>query len=175
MHTEITPKNVEQNEAKGMNQFDARKQETTRPDKVESLDRLVGNYFKDIKEKSECPDTIPDKPFEASDLKPISPRENKEMRQEFQRTKADLVKAWEQKHNMEWPTYTHDIKDVNGNIIRKAGSRYDCHHVQPLSMGGKNEVSNITPLSADVHYDSQGVHASDSPYSKIESQLKQRA
>lgn len=175
MHAEITPKNVEQNEAKGMRQFDARKQETVKPDKVESLDKLVGDYFKDIKEKSESPDTIPDRPFEASDLKSLSPKENKEMRHEFNMNKADLIKAWEQKNDREWPTYTHDIKDVNGNIIRKAGDRYDCHHIQPLSMGGKNEVANITPLSADVHYDHQGVHAKESPFSKINDQLKQRA
>ena len=38
-------------------------------------------------------------------------------------------------------------------------------------MGGKNEASNITPLHAEVHYDKQGVHALDSPYSKLDQML----
>lgn len=42
------------------------------------------------------------------------------------------------------------------------------HHIQPLSMGGKNEVGNITPMHASEHYDKQGVHAPDSPFSKLD-------
>lgn len=34
-------------------------------------------------------------------------------------------------------------------------------------MGGKNEASNITPLHAEVHYDKQGIHAPNSPYTKM--------
>ena len=32
-------------------------------------------------------------------------------------------------------------------------------------------ASNITPLNAEVHYDKQGVHAPDSPYSKLDKLL----
>ena len=56
-------------------------------------------------------------------------------------------------------------------MIRKAGGDYDAHHIQPLGMGGKNEASNITPLHANEHYDKQGVHAPDSPYSKLDKML----
>ena len=56
-------------------------------------------------------------------------------------------------------------------MIRKAGSDYDAHHIQPLGMGGKNEVRNITPLNAEVHYDKQGIHAADSPYSRLDQML----
>ena len=59
----------------------------------------------------------------------------------------------------------------NGKLIRKAGSDYDAHHIQPLGMGGKNEVKNITPLNAEVHYDKQGVHSPDSPYTKMDKML----
>lgn len=38
-------------------------------------------------------------------------------------------------------------------------------------MGGKNESANITPLDAQVHYDKQGVHAADSPYSRLNEML----
>ena len=59
----------------------------------------------------------------------------------------------------------------NGKMIRKAGGDYDAHHIQPLGMNGKNEASNITPLHANEHYDKQGVHAPDSPYSKLDKML----
>ena len=33
---------------------------------------------------------------------------------------------------------------------------------------GKNEVSNITPMHAEVHFDKQGVHSVESPYNKLD-------
>lgn len=38
-------------------------------------------------------------------------------------------------------------------------------------MGGKNEVSNITPIHAEKHYDRQGVHSPDSSYSRLDKAL----
>ena len=89
------------------------------------------------------------------------------MRDEFDDLKSGLKKEWEEKNGRPWPKYEHDVYSANGKLIRKAGSDYDAHHIQPLCLGGKNEVSNITPLRADVHYDRQGIHSMDSPYNKI--------
>lgn len=140
-------------------------------DPERNIEKTLDDYFKDLKDKSECPDTIPDKPFEASDLKKCTPEENAEMRDEFDDKKAQLKKEWEEANEIPWPKYEHDVYSSNGKLIRKAGSDYDVHHIQPLGMGGKNEVNNITPLNAEVHYDKQGVHASDSPYSKLDQML----
>ena len=137
----------------------------------EDLEKVLQDYFRDLKAKSECPDTIPDKPFEASDLKKRTPEENAEMREEFSDNKAQLKHEWEEANGKPWPKYENDVYSANGNLIRKAGSDYDAHHIQPLGMGGKNEASNITPLNAEGHYDKQGVHASDSPYSKLDRML----
>lgn len=146
--------------------------ETDETDVSESdLEKTVGEYIEDLKEKSECSETIPDKPLEASDLKKRSPEENAEMREEFAEKKAELKKEWEEANGMPWPKYEHDVYSASGKLIRKAGSDYDAHHILPLGMGGKNEVGNITPLHAEVHYDKQGVHASDSPYSKLDQKL----
>ena len=136
-----------------------------------NLEQTLEEYFDDLKEKSECPETIPDKPFDVSDLKKRTPEENAEMREEFDDKKAQLKKEWEEINGRPWPKYEHDVYSSNGKLIRKAGSDYDAHHIQPLGMGGKNEASNITPLSAEVHYDKQGVHAPDSPYSKMDQML----
>ena len=135
------------------------------------LEKTLNEYFDDLKSNSECPETIPDRPFESSDLEKISPEENAKMREEFVDKKAELKKEWEEMNGRSWPKYEQDVYSANGKLIRKAGSDYDAHHIQPLGMGGKNEASNLTPLSAEVHYDKQGVHAPDSPYSKLDDML----
>lgn len=38
-------------------------------------------------------------------------------------------------------------------------------------MGGENDASNITPMHADIHYDSKGVHSSDSSYARMNNKL----
>ena len=146
--------------------------ETSEDDNVEDdIEKTLNEYFDDLKSKSECPDTIPDKPFDKSDLNKISPEENALMRDEVDDKKAQLKREWEEANGRPWPKYDHDVYSSNGKLIRKAGSDYDAHHIQPLGMGGKNEAKNITPLNAEVHYDKQGVHAPDSPYSKLDKML----
>lgn len=137
----------------------------------EKLEKLINEYFDDLKSKSECPETIPDRPFEVTDLEKLTPEETEEMRKEFDSKKSKLKEQWEKENERPWPKYEKDVYSSNRKLIRKAGSDYDAHHIQPISMGGKNEVSNITPLNAEVHYDRQGVHSPDSPYNKIETTL----
>ena len=145
---------------------------TTETDNPEqSLEQVVEDYIIDLKDKSEFPDTIPEKPFEAADLKKRTPEENASLREEFDDIKDQLKKEWETENGRPWPKYEHDVYSANGKLIRRAGSDYDAHHIQPLGMGGKNEASNITPLNAENHYDKQGVHAPDSPYSKMDQML----
>ncbi len=134
----------------------------------EDLEKVLRDYFRDLKTKSEWPDTISDKPFEASDLKKRAPEENAEMREEFSDNKAQLKIEWEKANGTPWPKHEHDVYSANDKLIRKEGSDYDAHHIQPLGMGGKNEANNITPLNAEIHYDKQGIHAPDSPYSKLD-------
>lgn len=142
-----------------------------RDDTEQELEKTLDNYFNDLKEKSEYPETISDKPFEVSDLEKLSPEENAERRDEFDDKKAQLKKEWEETNERPWPKYEEDVYSSNGKLIRRAGSDYDAHHIQPLGMGGKNEADNITPLHAEAHYDKQGIHAPDSPYSKLDQML----
>lgn len=137
----------------------------------EKLETVLKEYFNDLLKRSECPETIPNVPFEVSDLKPRTPKENAEMRENFDDVKADLKKQWEEENGRPWPKYDHDIYSSSGKLIRKAGSDYDAHHIHPLGMNGKNEARNITPLSAEVHYDKQGIHSANSPYSRIDKAL----
>lgn len=154
--------------------FKGMETEKTAPkDIVENkLEKAVSEYFDDLKSKSEVKDTLPDKPFEASDLKKLSPEENAVMREEFRMNKDRLIQQWEEKNGCSWPTYKEDVYITTQSgeqvQIQKAGDRYDAHHIQPLGLGGKNEADNITPLHLDVHRDHKGVHAPDSPYDRMD-------
>ncbi len=137
----------------------------------EEIEALIKEYLNDLYDKSEHKDTLPENPFNANDLKRRTPEENQRMREDFDDKKADLRKQWEQKHGEPWPRHTEDVYLPNGILIRRKGDRYDAHHIHPLSLGGKNEVENITPLNANVHFDSRGVHSPGSPYSKMNARL----
>ncbi|WP_028517447.1 HNH endonuclease signature motif containing protein [Ruminococcus flavefaciens] len=131
------------------------------------VSELIKDYLNDLKSKSECPDTLNETPFKESDLRKISPEENVSARKDFDNKKADLRKQWEEKTGKEWPVYKEDVYSDSRALIRQAGTPYDAHHIQPLELGGKNEVDNITPIHAKDHYDKQGVHAPNSPYSNL--------
>lgn len=131
------------------------------------IETTAKKYIEDLKSKSEYSETISDTPFSASDLERIDPEEVALKREEFNTMKNDLKKQWEQEYGQQWPKYENDVYSSNDKLIRQAGSDYDAHHIQPLGMGGKNEVANITPLHAEVHYDKQGIHAFSSPYSDL--------
>lgn len=138
---------------------------------LESEEQLVEEYYDDLKEKSPCPETLPEKLPSADSYERMSPEETAKKREEFIEKRAELRRAWEEANGRPWPRYETDVYSQNGKLIRAAGSYYDAHHIQPLCMGGKNEASNITPMHADSHYDKQGIHAPDSPYSKLEQKL----
>lgn len=143
-------------------------------DKENTMEKTVKEYIQDLKSKSEFPDTISDKLLDFSDIKMISPEKNGDMRKEFKEKKDSLIKQWKIKNGCSWPRYEQDVLSQNGNVIRCAGEAYDIHHKVPLCMGGKNEVDNISPLHANVHYDHCGVHATDSPLSKLMEMIKER-
>lgn len=126
------------------------------PDKrIESpkkeLKKLAEHYIDDLKKYSEVPSTLKNAEINLSDVKRLSPEERKQRLKEYQHNKSDLIKQWEAKNGREWPTYKKDLKNENGVVIRQKGQRYDLHHIQPLSLNGKNEVANITPLRVDDH------------------------
>ena len=143
----------------------------------ELLKELKEEQIEDLKSFSEFAQTLPEKFFDIEDLKKVSPEENRKLREEFsdKEFKNDLKKQWEEIHGIPWPKYDKDVYITNKNgemvCIRKAGMDYDAHHIQPLGLGGKNEVSNITPMHADVHFDSRGIHKLGSAYDKIDKLL----
>lgn len=137
------------------------------------IENLSKEYLADLKRNSECPNTIPNEPFNSCDLKKRSPEETKALRQEFNRDKEKLISEWEKVNGREWPTYKNDVYNEYGELVRKAGWKYDAHHIQPLSIGGENESRNITPLRYEIHSDHKGIHEVGSPYDKLVKKLKE--
>jgi hypothetical protein len=137
-------------------------------DKPENVEALHKEYVEDLKAKSEHPETIKD--YDPKYEK-ITPEENAEKRAEFNANKGILIGQWEQTYGREWPRYKEDVY-MGGKIIRRAGDRYDAHHAKPLGFGGENTADNITPISAEKHFDKKGVHAPDSPYGRMEKLLR---
>lgn len=139
------------------------------------ISECVSDYIQDIRDKSDVPDTIPENPIDVKDLRKLSPEETAPLRKQFNDVdfKNDLKHQWEVDNNREWPKYKEDLYITNSRgeqvLIRKAGSDYDAHHIQPLSLGGKNEARNLTPLSADVHFDHRGVHEKGGPCDRLSS------
>lgn len=156
---------------KGME--DSGKEADAKDDTEKGIEELTKEYIDDLKKNSECPDTISDASIKPEDLKKRPPEETKELRKEFNTEKERLIAEWEKENGREWPVYENDIYNEYGEIVKRKGWKYDAHHIQPLSLGGKNEASNITPLRYDVHSDHKGVHALDSPYDKLEKMLKE--
>ena len=89
------------------------------------------------------------------------------MGDEFDDKKRELIRQWEDENGIPWPTYDEDVFTEAGKPLRPAGARYDAHHIQPLTYGGENVSSNITPLHALEHFDKKGVHAPDSPFGRM--------
>jgi hypothetical protein len=144
---------------------DGKESGEVRAEQPETLEEMIAQYIEDLKNNSEYSETIKD---DGTPWEKISPEENAKMREEFGKKKNELIGEWEKKNSKEWPCCKEDVYSSNGKLIRKAGDRYDAHHIKPLSFGGKNEAGNTTPISAEKHFDKQGVHSPISPYGKIE-------
>jgi hypothetical protein len=155
---------MEEAAASGAENAKAADGEGKKPESDEGLEKARKEYIDDIKAKSDVPDTVKD---DGSKYERISSEENAEKRGEFNKKK--LIPEWEKANGQKWPRYEKDLyvkgKDGQDILIRRAGQPYDAHHIHPLGLGGKNEASNITPISADKHRE---LHAKDSPYGRLE-------
>ena len=137
-----------------------------------SLNQLVKDYIKDLKDNVAFPELISETPFDVTDLKKTDATS---LRKEFRDNKNDLIDKWEENTGKTWPRYQENVyietKKGERIQIREPGERYDAHHIQPLSQGGKNTADNITPIKVDVHFDSRGIHAEDRPSKQIDKVL----
>jgi len=135
------------------------------------LDKLIDEYLDDVEAKSGY--KINKEQIKNKKFVKISSVENAEKRKEFKKLKKNLLSEWEEINGQEWPTYKQDIYDDKGILVRKTGMKYDAHHIHPLEMGGTNTAKNLTPISAENHYDHKGVHSPGSPFNELKNYLKE--
>ena len=96
-----------------------------------------------------------------------TPKETAKHRNEFNKIKSNLIEEWERNTGQKWPTYTEDVISPNtGKVVRKAGDKYDAHHVIENSFGGENEWWNIHPAKFPNEHQS-GIHGAGSPANKL--------
>ncbi len=133
---------------------------------------LQAAYYQDLMNRSQYGVSINQGKIDVQ-WKKITPERNEIKREEFGQNKNSLIKSWEEINSQEWPTYDQDVYTNSGKLIRRKGDKYDAHHIHPLSLGGENSANNLMPLHALEHFDKQGVHASDSPYGKLEKYYKE--
>lgn len=75
--------------------------------------------------------------------------------------KDRLIDEWEKNTGDKWPVYTEDVLNDAGEVIRKAGQRFDAHHLIESSFGGPNAWWNLHPAAFPSEHQG-GIHAVDS-------------
>ena len=128
------------------------------------LGKALDRYKKELLESSLYPDSLNLDELKPSDIKKVTFEELKDVRDEFNTSKEQLILEWEKQNGKNWPR--HDRVVVKGRVkVKEKGALYDAHHIMPLSWGGENVASNITPMEWTVHH--LGVHGKDSGFNKV--------
>ncbi len=139
--------------------------------RMDTIDDMANKYASELQDKTSHLNLESKPSVDVNDWKKISPEENQKQKDEFNKSKSDLRDEWSKENGKEWPTYDKDVVGEKGNTIRKEGDKYDAHHIQPTSLGGKNEVSNIVPMHALDHYDHSGIHKAGSTLDTLKNVL----
>lgn len=132
----------------------------------EEMDKsLVPQYIKEV-EKITSRDIPPNqmehlqKALRENKFTKLSPEDTKPYKIEFNNLRDKLITDWEKNNGFKWPVYTEDIY-YKGEVVKKAGQRFDVHHLIESCFGGPNEWWNIHP--AAFPYEHQlGIHGINS-------------
>ena len=136
-----------------------------------SLSRDARTYLRDVEVQSGVRISQEQRTLLAEDLRgnPYSRLGSDDAafhRAEFSSMRPELVRQWEKNTGQDWPTYTKDIANLDGVVLRRAGQPFDAHHLIASSYGGPNEWWNIHPARfPDQHQG--GIHRAGSPARKI--------
>ena len=166
---EVAEKAISAVEARG-EALVARAEDLDRALQLAERRELADAYRNELAEHSEgrIPDTL-----DVTDWERLSPEEVAERRSEFASQRESLIREWEQENGLPWPRYKEDVVSEGGRIIHKEGQNHQAHHIRPLCLGGRNEGSNITPLSRLDHLPPTGVHRANGPLNNLVNSFKQ--
>ena len=93
----------------------------------------------------------------------LTVKQTRSHRSKFPKAVKDkLILEWEENTGEKWPTYTKEVFDNKGKIVKDIGEKYDAHHIIENCYEGPHEWWNIYPASfPDEHQ--KGIHGSGSP------------
>lgn len=91
----------------------------------------------------------------------LDPEKSRLHRRLFDNARDKLIDEWEKNTGDKWPVYAQDVLNDAGEVIRKAGQRYDAHHLIESSFGGSNAWWNIHPAAFPLEHQA-GIHATNS-------------
>ncbi|MFV0304907.1 MAG: hypothetical protein ACK5IC_05460, partial [Moheibacter sp.] len=140
------------------------------PGKVVTRDinwELIRKYIKSIEEITnravhpkqidELKNALRNKKYEK-----LTPEKTLKKRAEFNKKRKELIEKWEKETGQEWPKYEETIYDKNGEPYRKAGDKYDAHHIIENNFGGDDKWWNLHPAKSPSEHQG-GIHGSGSP------------
>lgn len=101
------------------------------------------------------------KALKEQDFARLDPEKSKLHRKLFDNAKDRLIDEWEKNTGDKWPVYAQDVLNDAGEVIRKAGQRFDAHHLIESSFGGPNAWWNLHPAAFPSEHQA-GIHAVNS-------------
>lgn len=99
--------------------------------------------------------------LEEQEFVKFDPEKSKFHRKLFDNARENLIDEWEKNTGDKWPVYVQDVLNDAGEVIRKAGQRYDAHHLIESSFGGSNAWWNLHPAAFPSEHQA-GIHAANS-------------
>ena len=101
------------------------------------------------------------KALRGQDFAKLDPEKAKLHKKLFDNARDKLIEEWEKNTGDKWPVYVNDVLNDAGEVIRKAGQRFDAHHLIESSFGGPNAWWNLHPAAFPVEH-LQGIHGVNS-------------
>ena len=101
------------------------------------------------------------KALKEQDFAKLDTKKSELHRKLFDNARDKLINEWEKNTGDKWPVYAKDVLNDKGEVIRKAGQRFDAHHLIESSFGGPNAWWNLHPAAFPVEHQA-GIHALDS-------------
>lgn len=121
---------------------------------IDELEKITGREIPEQQKE------LIEKALKEGDFSKLSKEATEAARNQFKNIRSSLIREWEKNTGTTWPRYAEDVINEAGNIVRKAGDRFDAHHIIELCTEGPNKWWNLHPVSSVEHQ--QVIHGAQS-------------
>lgn len=130
------------------------------PEYLQEVEKITGREINPIQMKKL------QKALREQEFAKLDTEKSKLHRKLFDNARDKLIDEWEKNTGDKWPEYAQDVLSDAGEIVRKAGQRFDAHHLIESSYGGPNAWWNLHPAAFPTEHQA-GIHATGSLANKI--------